>query len=176
MRLVQDVSMRLRAGIARLGGVLVFVSIWGLAIVPVEAIAARPSAETVEALKLLSGTKPCAAAALLFLVLQTDGAPSGVFYLPHVPTPTEIARLTELSDIGAEDFPPQPNLYGEVNFYTAVSWSVEKLNDRVIVVSTQAQLVDGAGVKVTPAHVIESETRVLVVGRTLRVLPTASVE
>jgi hypothetical protein len=140
------------------------------------AFASRPNAATVKALEDISTSRPCAAVALLYVLLKADAARSGVFYFPGVPTRYEVARFLNLDDRGVEDFPLQTDLYGEVNFYTEIRWELETGRDRVVIVSATARLVSAAGVQLHPVHEIEPLTRVLMVGQTLRVLPATNVE
>ncbi len=147
-----------------------------LTIAPSSSSASPPPLAAVEALERLSVSKPCAAAALLYVMLKTDDARSGAFFLPGVATSREIAQLIGLKGSGVEDFPVQPNLYGEATFYTEVPWSLERLNDRVVMVTSSAHLVNAAGVTLEPYHVIETPTRSLLLGQIPRVLPAESVD
>ncbi len=137
--------------------------------------ASQPTATTARALENISTTRPCTAAALLHVLRGPDGASSGIFYLPEFPTPFAIALLVGLEH-GGEDFQLQPNLYADVSYYIEVRWSLEKLNQQVVMLSAQAQVVNTAGVVLTPVHIVEPLTRVLMVGQSLRLLPSASVE
>ncbi len=135
----------------------------------------QPSPVTVQALEKISTTRPCTAAALLHVMRRSDSESSGVFYLSELPSAYTIAFLIGLEDGGA-DFQLQPNLYADVSYYVEVRWALEKLNQRVIMLRAEAQLVSAAGVQLSPAHVIEPPTRVLMVGQSLRLLPTSAVE
>jgi hypothetical protein len=147
----------------------------GLGLAASLAHASQPSAVTAQALERISTIRPCAAAALLHVMRKADDASSGTFYLVEFPTPSIISFLLGVED-GGTDFQLQPNLYAEVNYYIEVRWSLEKLNEKVVMLSTEAQLVSRAGVKLTPPHPIEPPTRVLMVGQSLRLLPTAAVD
>jgi hypothetical protein len=137
--------------------------------------ASQPLPAMAHALESISTTRPCTAAALLHVIRRADSASSGIFYLSEVPTPYAIEFLIGIEDGGA-DFQLQPNLYADVSYYVEVRWSLEKLNRQIVMLSAQAQLVTAAGVKLNPSHVIEPMTRVLMIGQSLRLLPTAAVE
>jgi hypothetical protein len=137
---------------------------------------ASPPAATTDAVQRISAVRPCAAVALLYVIHNSDAASSGTLYLTEIPTPHVIAYLGGLEDGGAGAFPLQPNVYGDARYYIEVRWSLVRLNRDVRMVTAEAELVDAAGVKFKPSHPIEPLTRVLIVGETLRVLPSAAVE
>ena len=126
------------------------------------------SPDRASALLQLAESKPCAAAALIYIALLDDSARTGIFYLPEVPSVHAIERLFKE---GAEkDFALQTNLYSDISVYVEVRWSVQQLNADAKIVTSEAHLVDASGPQLNHLHSIESATRVIVTGETLRVL------
>jgi hypothetical protein len=122
------------------------------------------------ALERISASRPCASAALLYVMLRTGTESRGILYLPGVMTAADFARLVALEKLHVEDFAIPPNLYADVSYYTEIRWTVEQTGKGAIIVSAQAQLVQPTGVSFDPPHLLEPPTRVLKVGPTLRVL------
>jgi hypothetical protein len=122
------------------------------------------------ALERISVSRPCAAAALLYVMLREGSESRGILYLPGLMTAADFARLVAMEKLHVEDFAIPPNLYADVTYYTEIRWSVEQTAKGAIIVSAQAQLVQPTGVSFDPPHLLEPLTRVLKIGPTLRVL------
>lgn len=110
----------------------------------------------------IARTHPCVAAALVHVLWSKVSEGEGTFYLDDLPSPQAIALMVshDISD-NAVAFPARPNPYSDA-YLIEVRWSAKKRADRSLLVSVQAQLVNPAGVRLRPVHVVESPFSVVV--------------
>jgi hypothetical protein len=123
----------------------------------------------------MAASRPCAALALLYLRFHETSSTPGAVYLQELPTPRMIDFIVAPgAPADVLELPLQTNLYSETRFYVEVRWTIEKLDAASTIVTVHSQLVDPAGVPITPVHPIEQPSRILVTRDAMHPLSAAN--
>lgn len=137
------------------------------------------STQQVAELKSIATSRPCAATALVYLWSLEEGSAHGTLEFDGVPSAGTVETLLDRSGESASKSSPLVllrNPYSVAAFFVDVRWSVARISESSFVLTTSAELTDGVGDALIPAHHVEPATAILVSGKSLRLLapPTSS--
>lgn len=128
----------------------------------------------------IASSRPCLATALLYVSITPTRSASGSLLFLGIPTTHSVTSLLDRAseDLGSNDILTTWNPYTEdpdsaPAYMVEVQWTLTMLGRGAYVLSTRAQIVDGAGKSIVPAHNIEPLTTVLVTGESYRVVDNA---
>lgn len=125
--------------------------------VPVRALDADADLETV------ARSRPCLATALVFVRTSPPESGTGVIRLDGVPTYGTFMTLMGVGDSSANaPFVSQESPYATRSYYVEVHWKVTVWGRDKYFFTSRAEIVDGAGVPLSPQHVVEPLTTVVV--------------
>jgi hypothetical protein len=125
----------------------------------------------------IASSRPCLATALLYVTVRPMESARGTLQFEGFPTSRSVMFL--LDTAGGDSL--SNDMVSAWNPYTAdpssapvymveVRWTLAVLGRDGYLLSTRAQIVDGAGQPIVPAHVVEPLTTVFVTGDSFRIV------